>query len=599
MKHDPFPRALWALIALLMMGAPVLHSEDTPPPAPAATSINPPAAVEAAKAETAPAPASPSVAPAPTPAANESSPPSDELRRLDAETKTGSQERSGGRRARAHETRRHQVDRGQDNAKVSIGHDSVVAKDERVDAAVSILGSTTVDGATNDPAVSVMGNTTVNGSTGGPAVSVFGTTTVNGPVGDVAVAVLGDTRVNARVNGDVVAVMGNVDLGPKAVVRGQVVVVGGTLHRDPAAVVRGGVQAVSFPGFGWLSAWVKSALFKVRLLSFAPAAAWAWLVAAGFLVFYALIALIFPRGVEKCAETLEQRPGFSILAALLTMLALPLVFVLLAITGVGALVIPFLAVALAFARLFGRVAMLAWLGRRITSLWGHGRFGHVAMAVLVGGLAVMVLYLVPVLAFLVHGLIGVLGLGVVVYALILAMRRYGAKPAVAVAGAGGPTAVTGTALAAGPIAAETPAPGAAAVVPPIISAVTLPRAGFWIRLLALGIDTILVLFVVRILPWVHVRPGLCLFLLAIYGAILWKLRGTTVGGSICHLKVVRLDDRPLDWTAAIVRVLSCLLSLAVIGLGFIWVAFDNDKQSWHDKIVGTVVVKVPKGISLI
>ena len=88
-------------------------------------------------------------------------------------------------------------------------------------------------------------------------------------------------------------------------------------------------------------------------------------------------------------------------------------------------------------------------------------------------------------------------------------------------------------------------------------------------------------------------------MLAAYGAVMWKLRGTTVGGSICHLKVVRLDDRPLDWTAAIVRALSCFLSLFVVGLGFFWVAFDDEKQSWHDKIAGTAVVQVPKSVSLI
>jgi len=29
------------------------------------------------------------------------------------------------------------------------------------------------------------------------------------------------------------------------------------------------------------------------------------------------------------------------------------------------------------------------------------------------------------------------------------------------------------------------------------------------------------------------------------------------------------------------------------------VAFDDDRQSWHDKIAGTTIVKVPKGTSLL
>ena len=193
-------------------------------------------------------------------------------------------------------------------------------------------------------------------------------------------------------------------------------------------------------------------------------------------------------------------------------------------------------------------------------------------------------------------LIGTLGLGAVVYTLILGMRRNGAKPAPAAAGF--------AAAAVPPVAGFAPTPGAggpagAAVLPPVISAVTQPHAGFWVRLCALIIDVILCRLVIWVIPGVHFSCGLSLLLLAVYGAVMWKLRGTTVGGSIFHLKVVRLDDRPMDWTAAVVRALSCFLSLIVIGLGFIWVAFDGEKQSWHDKIAGTVVVKVPKGVSLI
>jgi uncharacterized RDD family membrane protein YckC len=62
---------------------------------------------------------------------------------------------------------------------------------------------------------------------------------------------------------------------------------------------------------------------------------------------------------------------------------------------------------------------------------------------------------------------------------------------------------------------------------------------------------------------------------------------------------VRLDGRPVDWGTSIVRALSCFLSLVVLGLGFIWIAVDRDRQAWHDKIAGTVVVRPPKGVSLI
>ncbi len=102
----------------------------------------------------------------------------------------------------------------------------------------------------------------------------------------------------------------------------------------------------------------------------------------------------------------------------------------------------------------------------------------------------------------------------------------------------------------------------------------------------------------RILQFNH-GPGGVLLALAIYAAVMWKHKGTTIGGIVCGLKVVRIDARPIDWATAIVRALGCFLSLAVAGLGFIWVAFDDEKQSWHDKIAGTTVVRVPKGVSLL
>ena len=129
----------------------------------------------------------------------------------------------------------------------------------------------------------------------------------------------------------------------------------------------------------------------------------------------------------------------------------------------------------------------------------------------------------------------------------------------------------------------------------MISAAGLPRAGFWIRMVALLLDALLVGILMRVL---HHLFDAQLLVLAIYGAVMWKLRGSTIGGIVFDLQVVRLDDRPIDWETAIIRALGCFLSLAVAGLGFFWIAFDSGKQAWHDKIAGTVVVRVRKGVPL-
>ena len=50
------------------------------------------------------------------------------------------------------------------------------------------------------------------------------------------------------------------------------------------------------------------------------------------------------------------------------------------------------------------------------------------------------------------------------------------------------------------------------------------------------------------------------------------------------------DYQPASKGQLILRYVGYYLSAIVVGLGFIWVAFDARKQGWHDKIANTVVV---------
>jgi uncharacterized RDD family membrane protein YckC len=214
-------------------------------------------------------------------------------------------------------------------------------------------------------------------------------------------------------------------------------------------------------------------------------------------------------------------------------------------------------------------------------------------------LVVTLLYTVPIVGFIVYKLLGILGHGVVVYTLLLLAgarsrerraEHAGAVPAAAAAS----TAPLAASSAEGNEAA-TPTGSADPVEPTI--ATTLPRAGFWIRMGALAIDAVLVGLLFAFLP--RHAHSLWLVLFAAYGVVMWKLRSTTVGGIICHLQVVRTDGRPIDWGTAVVRGLGCFLSLFAVGLGFIWIAIDEQHQSWHDKIAGTVVVRTARGLPLV
>ena len=487
------------------------------------------------------------------------------------------------------------------HAVVGIGRNSSLAAGEHAEAVVSVLGSSTSAGDVDESVVSVLGNTRVTG-----------------PVGETVVAVLGNTYVDSHVGENVVAVFGNVELGPHANVAGDVVAVGGELIRDPAAVVHGDVQEVALFGkmgdFEWLHSWVHHCLLLGRPLAFVPGIGWAWTLSLSFLALYLLIALVFPKNLIECVRTMEARPGRTMLASIFTFLLKPIVFLLLVVTAIGIILVPFLAFGLFIAGLFGKTVALAWLGRRVLPARDDGREPHAALAVLVGGIIMLLLYVIPFVGFITYKALDILGLGIVVYTLILAMRanRAAKAPPPAAAAPSALAGATAAASSAAPLSGESiaaaadaagaaspasPQPQPAAAAPlPSVSLDIDNRAGFWIRFAALLLDFVLVGIV---LSMVHLAHDELPLILAAYGAVMWKLRGTTVGGIICGLRVVRLDGRPIDWPTAIVRALSSFLSIIVVGLGFIWVVFDPERQSWHDKIAGTVVVYAPKGSTLV
>jgi uncharacterized RDD family membrane protein YckC len=475
---------------------------------------------------------------------------------------------------------------------VGIGHDTDLPAGRTADSVVAILGSASSEGEARD------------------VVAVLGNARVTGPVSEDAVAVLGDTYIDSSIAGDAVTVLGNIELGPHADIGGDVVAVGGNVQRDPAAIVRGSVHNVDafFGGFGWLHAWIKDCLLYGRPLALQSEVGWAWGVALGFLALYAFLALLFRGGITRCVRTIETQPGTTVLAALLSVLFTPILLVLLCITVIGIPAVPLVVFGLFCAGLFGKAVMLAWLGQRCVGGRTTGLLGEPVAAVLIGGAIVLVLYVVPVLGMLVYQILSLLGLGVVVLTLIQSAglrkspRVDGPAPAATPDATSG--AMPGAAFGAAAYAAASPDAGAApqparpasggSATPPVSAA--LPRAGFWIRMVALLLDTVLIGILVHLLDHAsHMQ----VIVLAAYGAIMWKLRGATIGGILFDLQVVRLDGRDMDWPTAVVRALSCFLSAVVAGLGFLWIAFDGDKQGWHDKIAGTVVVRVPKGRSLV
>jgi len=129
----------------------------------------------------------------------------------------------------------------------------------------------------------------------------------------------------------------------------------------------------------------------------------------------------------------------------------------------------------------------------------------------------------------------------------------------------------------------------------IPEAFAYPRASFWERMGAGFLDVVLVGFLMGVLH----KPPLGFLASLAYFAGMWAWKGTTVGGVVLGLKVVRLDGYPVTFLVPIVRALAAAFSIVVFFLGFLWIVWDREKQGWHDKIAGTVVIRLPKGAPLV
>ena len=154
---------------------------------------------------------------------------------------------------------------------------------------------------------------------------------------------------------------------------------------------------------------------------------------------------------------------------------------------------------------------------------------------------------------------------------------------------------------------QVPAPpeGPGGAVPPtgLGGPTTVPadRAGFWQRFGAAFIDGILVGIVASILGAIlgaevgqpsPTASGLQLILgIAYYVYFHGSPSGQTIGKKLLSIRVVSSQNGgPIGYGPAALRYVGSILSAIPCLLGYFWMLWDDNKQTWHDKIASTVVV---------
>ena len=146
-------------------------------------------------------------------------------------------------------------------------------------------------------------------------------------------------------------------------------------------------------------------------------------------------------------------------------------------------------------------------------------------------------------------------------------------------------------------------------------------AGFWTRLAAYSIDSVIVslsvlvasgawafwlleqggtMALTEVTPMVFLLPiiggAARLLLSVVYPVYFWALRGATPGKQVFGLRVLSMDgETPIGWQRAMLRVIGYMMNCFVMGIGFLLIAVSEDKRGLHDRLADTRVLRDLKG----
>ena len=119
------------------------------------------------------------------------------------------------------------------------------------------------------------------------------------------------------------------------------------------------------------------------------------------------------------------------------------------------------------------------------------------------------------------------------------------------------------------------------------------KAGFWRRFGAAFIDALVVDVVTYILALILGNAGTGLGILIGIGYFTYfhGSTGQTPGDAALSIRIVDADGGgSIGYGRAFVRWLVSLVSGIVIAIGYLWMIWDSEKQTWHDKAARSYVV---------
>jgi uncharacterized RDD family membrane protein YckC len=121
-------------------------------------------------------------------------------------------------------------------------------------------------------------------------------------------------------------------------------------------------------------------------------------------------------------------------------------------------------------------------------------------------------------------------------------------------------------------------------------------AGFWRRFAGLFVDGIIVFAITAVIGSLLFEPVTVTSFSTIiswaYQLYFLSQKGQTPGAMLLGIKLVDANGKLLTLGPLVVRILMAYVSGAVILIGYLWMLWDANKQTWHDKVANGYVVRV-------
>jgi hypothetical protein len=254
----------------------------------------------------------------------------------------------------------------------------------------------------------------------GGSVNLLSGSTINGTIFVIG----GSLNAAGTVNGDIIVLGGTSNLANTLILNGDLTTAGASMNRDPAAQINGQIHTgestpfLILPGGMRLPNLTSNFNPVLHVVSFFVRL-FLWALVA------MVVAMFIPDHLIRTSQTALSQPLISGGLGLLTIIIVPTILILLAIT---ICLIPFAIIGaflMAIAWAFGLIALGLEVGKRISAMFKQD--WHPAISAGLGTLALMLVLngldsFIPCIGWIPKVLVGLLGLGAVL------LTQFGMKP---------------------------------------------------------------------------------------------------------------------------------------------------------------------------